>query len=179
MPRMNTEHVRKILEDKSSLLTAQQYTQPDLPHTLTMAINPRRPAWFNIETGGGIAMTMRTIFQLGAKCAALVAMAALLLQVCCPALLTAPPAETTVQTRYSGCHESAPKSPSAPSSGHKCCGADHDQDALLNVAQGAPAVLDAGHAGYLQASALELAVSRSVDLASSASGPPGLLPLRI
>lgn len=80
-------------------------------------------------------MAFATIFRLGARAAALVAMSALLLQACCPAQFTAVAVADTVRAAGSPCHEMPPSTPENPTPRHKCCTTDRLPEALPSVAQ--------------------------------------------
>lgn len=123
-------------------------------------------------------MGIRSMVQFAVRVAAFAAVAALLLQVSCTASL--PPA-TTMQVEThgdSGCHESAPPTPSAPDSSHICCSGDHSPDALLSAfVTPAPLVL-AKHLP-IPIFGASASMTLSADRFISFSQPPGLLALRI
>jgi len=123
-------------------------------------------------------MGIHSMVQSTVRVAAFAAVAALLLQVSC---LASPPAASTVQVEThgdSGCHESEPRAPNTPDSGHICCSGDHSPDALLSaVVTPAPMASD-GRAVELTSPLCFFAPS-STDFPASFSPPHGLLGLRI
>ena len=113
---------------------------------------------------------------LGMRVAAVVAMAALLLQASCK--VGPIPTVQMELSGDSGCHESAPSMPPASNPDHICCSGDHSPDALLSAAAtpAPPAVAE-----HLSISILvsNSSVSSSADTSIPFSPPPGLLALRI
>lgn len=113
-----------------------------------------------------------------ARVAALAAVAALLLQATCAIGFASVARLEAAAPAASGCHETAPATPTMPDPGHVCCGGDHSPDALLSAVNptAIPMVSQ-----ILEISAFDLATPRRVfaPTASPSSGPPGQLVLRI
>jgi hypothetical protein len=88
-------------------------------------------------------MGIRSMVQFAVRVAAFAAVAAILLQASCM-IETSTLTNLQIGTHSdSGCHETTPPTPSAPDSGHICCGGDHSVDALLSAtATSGPLALD-------------------------------------
>lgn len=107
-----------------------------------------------------------------------VALAAFLWQASCTIGLTALARAEVAAPADSGCHDSAPATPYAPSSGQKCCNGEHSPDALIAAAPVTPAPF----------AAVELAdgpfdpgipLHYAVEIVTPSYGPPLLHALRI
>ena len=123
-------------------------------------------------------MGIGSMVRFTSRVAAFVAVAALLLQASCTNGLTSMTNVEAAFTSDTGCHDSAPATPSTPNSGHICCHGEHAPEALLNTAV-TPAPLAA--AGLVRNSLFESSdrLRHAVEIAPPVSGPPGPLALRI
>jgi hypothetical protein len=123
-------------------------------------------------------MGIRSMVQFTARVAALLAVAALLLQTSCTIAASAPASAQTGTQSDSGCHESAPPAQNSPEPNHICCAGDHSVDALLSAtATSAPLALD--EAFLTLNSALPSFAITSIHFSSSLSPPHRPLSLRI
>jgi hypothetical protein len=119
------------------------------------------------------------IFRWSGRLAVCVAMATLLLQASCTIGLAPIATAETASSPHSGCHDSAPATPDAPSSGQKCCNGKHSAEALLAAA---PAVsMPLVSAKFVSSDSFGSSVlsRRTNEIVTPPSGPPGLLVLRI
>ena len=78
-------------------------------------------------------MGIGSMVQFTARVAVFAAVAALLLQAACPMDFAGVTHLEAAAPANSGCHESAPATPSTPDPGHVCCAGNHSTDALLNA----------------------------------------------
>jgi len=123
-------------------------------------------------------MGIHAMVRFTARVAALAAVAALLLQATCAMDFTPLTHLEAAAPATSGCHESAPATPTAPDPGHVCCGGNHSPDALLSAVNptAIPIVLQ-----ILEIPAFDLATPDRLFAAtvSPSSGPPVPFALRI
>jgi hypothetical protein len=121
-------------------------------------------------------MVFRSLLRLGGRLGVFVAVAALLLQASCTIGLTPLAAAALTAPADSGCHDSAPASPSPE---QKCCGGEHSPEALLSATQAVPppaiVATEAAQHSFQAASAFHGVAVAPV----STSSPPELFPLRI
>jgi hypothetical protein len=116
--------------------------------------------------------------RLTGRVAVFVAVAALLFQASCTIALSSITNEEAASNADAGCHDSAPATPRTPGSGHICCSGEHSPEALLSAAI-TPAPLTAVGLVRNLFFAASVRPNLAADVASSASGPPRLLTLRI